>query len=128
MAVKTKLAAHDFGDTLQRPERSRKACGLGASDENLHQRLLLAVIQSRFATGPAGGAQGVFTACESLTIPAQHRLAADLGAPSNFGLGKTLFQQGHRSEAALLHRFEITSCCLAYEDSRHLQMCHSIMQ
>ena len=124
MAVKTKLAPDHLGDPLQRPERSGKARRLGTSPQDLSQRLLLGHIQSRFATGATGGAQRVFATFESLQVPAQHRLATDLGAPGDLRLGKAFLQQRQRAKPALLHCFEITSCCHARKANSQPSPCH----
>jgi len=128
MAGKAKLAADDLGDPLQRPQRSGKARGLGASHQDLRQGLLLGWHQPWFAPGATSRAQGVFTAFESLLVPAQDRLAADLGAPGDLRLGKTFLQERQRAKPALLHCFEITSCCHARKGSSHPALCHYITQ
>jgi hypothetical protein len=93
MAGETGLAADHPGHALQRPERRGKAGGLGTGDKDLHQLLLLVGFQPWFTPGPACGPQGVFAALDSLAVPAQDRLAADLGTPRHFRLGKAFFQQ-----------------------------------
>ena len=73
MAGKPKLAADDLGDTLQRPPRSGKARGFGASHEDPHQLLLLVGVQARFAAGPACRAQNIVPEVEMLLQNAAQR-------------------------------------------------------